>query len=147
MKSVKGLTHDRVSPFSVDGAVLVLLRGWDLGQVLVLGIFHLLALDFCDVDPRFPEAVGAAGQIVLDPSVQTGEAVTGYGRVHMVFDVEVHMPVEELDDRVQVNRTAGEPEVGHLVGQAYVLGGVAHRLKPLSEGLRKREDEEQDPVA
>ena len=62
---------------------------------------------------------------MFDESVQSAEFVTRNRGIHVVFDVVVHMPVEKLDNWVEVNRAAAEAEVRYFVLKTHMLCGVA----------------------
>ena len=42
-----------------------------------------------------------------------------------MLDVIIHVPVEELHERIDRERAAAEPEIGHVILQADVLRVVA----------------------
>jgi drug/metabolite transporter superfamily protein YnfA len=43
--------------------------------------------------------------------VQFGQVVARHGGVHVVFGVVVHLPIEEADERVQVDRAGTQAEI------------------------------------
>ena len=99
-----------------------------LGNVLVFRVLYLSVLNLSDLFPGFTQAAGAVGQVVFDEPVQATESVTWHCSIHMVFDMVVHMPVEKLDNWVEVDRAAAEAKVRHVVLKANMLCGVAQIL-------------------
>ncbi len=64
----------------------------------------------------------------------------------MVFGVVVHMPVEKLEQGIEVDRAAAETKIRHLVLQANVLCIVAEKVQPRPEHFRKCDDQRNNPV-
>ena len=57
--------------------------------------------------------------------VQFPQVVTGYRRVHMVFDVVVHVPVEESDERCEDHGSGVQTEIVNVVLEPDMLRVVA----------------------
>lgn len=64
----------------------------------------------------------------------------------MVLGVVIHMPVEKLEQGIEVNRAAAEAKIRYFVLQPNVLCGVAEGLQPRSEHFRKCDDQRNNPV-
>ena len=64
----------------------------------------------------------------------------------MVFGVVVHMPVEKLEQGIEVDRAAAEAKIRYFVLQTNMLCGVAEGLQPRSEHFRKCDDQRDNPV-
>ena len=71
-----------------------------------------------------------SGEDRLDLFVQLPEIVARHRGVHVVLGVVVHVPVEEAHERIQDDRPAAEPVIGHVVLQPHMLGVVAQILQP-----------------
>ena len=69
-------------------------------------------------------------EVAFDGRVQLAEPVARHAGVHVVFDVVIHVPVEEAEERIQDDRAGAEPKVWHVVLQADVLGVVAQKQQP-----------------
>ena len=63
-----------------------------------------------------------------------------------MLGVVVHVPVEKLEQGVEVDRAAAEAKIWHLVLQPNVLCGVAKGLQPRSEHFGKCDDQRDNPV-
>ena len=63
-----------------------------------------------------------------------------------MLGVVVHMPVEKLEQGIEVDRAAAEAEIRHLVLQSNMLCGVAEGLQPRSEHFGKCDDQRDNPV-
>ena len=57
--------------------------------------------------------------------MQFPKVVTGYRRIHMVFDVIVHVPIEEGQKRIQNYGSGAESEIGYIVPKPCMLSAVA----------------------
>ena len=64
--------------------------------------------------------------------MQAGQIVARDRSIHMMLGVKVHVPVEELHQRIDRKRPAAQPEVWDIVLQTDVLRVVAHEEKPAS---------------
>jgi hypothetical protein len=103
----------------------------EIGQkrdVLIIGIGLLNFLDGTGRLPRCDEALRAGREIVFDPTVQLAEFITGDRSEHVVFDVVVHVPVEELHHGINRECAAAKAKIGHIILQTDVLSGVAERV-------------------
>ena len=79
---------------------------------ILIGRIGLLALeDHGDLFPCGIEAARTWGHIGLDEAMQPGKMVTGDGGVHVVLGVIVHVPIEELDDGVEVDGAAAQAKI------------------------------------
>jgi len=81
--------------------------------VLVVGIDFLDFLDGGDLLPCGDETMRTGREIVFDEPVKPTELVAGNSREHVVFDMVIHMPVEELHEGVDRESPAAEAEIGH----------------------------------
>ena len=52
--------------------------------------------------------------------MQPPEAVAGHGGVHVMLDVVVHPPVQEVGDGIQPDGPDAQAEIRHVVTQANV---------------------------
>ena len=82
------------------------------------------------------------GEIVFDRGVQVGQAVVGHHREHVVFDVVIHVPIDETADAVHVNGTAVEPVVDYVIGEARVLQNPRHDVMPSAIKARQTDEHE-----
>ena len=103
-------------------------RFGQFGDVLVVGFAFLPLHNFRDVLPGFAQAVGAPGHLVCDHAVEFAQSVAGYRSEHMVFGVVVHVPVEKLDEGIEVDCTAAKAKIGNFVLQADVLGRITEEV-------------------
>ena len=79
--------------------------------------------------------------------MQTTEFVTWDSSIHVVFSVVIHVPVEELNDGIEVNGATAEAEVRHFVLKADVLCRVAQILEPGTKHFGESDYERYDPVS
>jgi hypothetical protein len=79
--------------FSEPGRETACGYGRQLWSELEVRLRLLPLLDRGDLAPGGAEALGGLGKVVADGAVQSAEAVAGHGGVHVVLDVEVHVPV------------------------------------------------------
>lgn len=63
-----------------------------------------------------------------------------------MLGVVVHMPVEKLEQGIEVDRAAAEAKIRYFVLQPNVLCGVAEGLQPRSEHFWKCDDQRNNPV-
>ena len=81
--------------------------------------------------------------------MQLGQPVIGNQREHVVFHVEVHVPVEKPIDDIHLNGTAIQPVVEDILGQPRVLGESVDRHQPRAEDLRQanqKQWQDVDPI-
>ena len=102
-------------------------------------------LDGGNLFPGGDDTLRAGREVVADEPVELGEFVAGDGGVHVVFGVEVHVPIEEADDRVEGEGAATEAEVGDVVLEADVLGVVADEEKPVAVEHGERCEDREEP--
>lgn len=99
-----------------------------------LRVSHLLLGNRYDLFPHRNQPVGRGREVVSDGLMQRGQVVAGHGGVHVVLDMEIHVPIPTPHDRVvQIETAADESEVVHHIGlvlaaevamvHANVLGG------------------------
>ena len=65
----------------------------------------------------------------------------------MVLGVVIHMPVEKLEQGIEVDRAAAEAKIRYFVLQPNVLCGVAKGLQPRSKHFGKCDDQWDNPVS
>ena len=58
---------------------------------------------------------------MFDRLMQGGQIVIGHHGEHMMFDMVIHVPIDETADRVHVNATGIEAVIKHVIGHAGVL--------------------------
>ena len=64
--------------------------------------------------------------------MQLFKGVKWHGWVHVVFDVEVHVPVQKPQYRTHRNSTRIQAVIEHILGQTRVLGQAEHHQQPTS---------------
>ena len=64
-----------------------------------------------------------------------------------MLGVEVHMPIEEAEERVQHDGSAAQAEIRHVVAQPRVLSVVAEVLQPPAVERRERDEDRHHPLA
>ena len=69
---------------------------------------------------------------MFDQSVEFPQVVTGYRCIHVVFDVVVHVPIEELEEWIEQDGPAADSKIGHVILQPDMLGGVAGNHQPFA---------------
>ena len=89
--------------------------------MLMSGIVFLHLLNGCDFSPRFEQSMRAFGQVRFYHLMKSAQSVTGNRCIHVMFDVEVHVPVEKLDNGVEIDGSATKAKVGHFILKADVL--------------------------
>ena len=97
-------------------------------SVLIRGINVLLGLDVGNLSPSGIEAMGSGGEVGFNERVQFFQIIARHGGKHVVLDVKIHVPVEELDKAIEREGTAAEAEIADLILQADVLGIIAKEL-------------------
>ena len=118
------------------------LRRRKLGNELVAGLCPLAPEDGDDLPPVGDQAAAAGRKVVGHRLVQAFEPVAGHRGVHVVLDVVVHVPVEKAHEGAEQDGAGAEAEIGHLVAQADVLGGVAEKEEPAAvEGAQGDQDD------
>ena len=94
-------------------------------DILIGRVYFLFLQNRNNRLPGRIETDRARRQVTLDRLMQLFEMVTGHCRVHVVFCMEVHVPVKKLDDRVQNDCAGAEPIIGHIVLEAHMLRIIA----------------------
>jgi hypothetical protein len=97
--------------------------------------------------PRFAQPIRTVWQFILDPTMQLSQTIAGHGSIHMVFYMVVHVPIQKLDKRIEIDGSTAKPKVRDLVLQTDMLSRVAEIVQPPSERLREGEDQKHHPVA
>ena len=114
--------------------------------MLIVGIGFLDFLDGVDFLPGGNNAVRRRREVVFDRAVEPAEAIAGDGGEHVMLDVIIHVPVDELHKGIERESAATETEVGHVVLEADVLRLVAEAVQPTAvkavEGGEKRQQPE-----
>src|SRR6266498_607592 len=82
---------------------------------LVRGLLLLTAQDDNDDAPRFVQAICGVWKFMLYGAMQACQFVARHSGIHVMFDVVVHVPVEKLHNRVEVNRACAQAEIFDLV--------------------------------
>lgn len=67
---------------------------------------------------------------MLDYAMQFPKIVARHGSVHVMFRVEVHVPVEELNERIQNNGAGAKSKIRHIVLESNMLGVIAEEKQP-----------------
>ena len=88
-------------------------------EVILVG--ELAAQGRPHLDEGFRDRPVRLGQVVPDRRVKLGQPVVGHHREHVVFDMVVHVPVNEPAHRVHVDGARVQPMVGDVVGQPAML--------------------------
>ena len=83
--------------------------------------------------------------IILDQLMQTRQRMVGHQWEHVMFDVIVHVPVDEPADRVHMDRAAVEPVIENVFRETGVLGGVVDNHQPGAEKVRQDDQEYRHP--
>lgn len=65
--------------------------------------------------------------------------------VHMMFDMVIHLPVEEGENRIERDRARIDAIIGRVVGQADVLRHVQEILEAARVKLREGHQHRQHP--
>ncbi len=82
---------------------------------------------------------------MLDHLMQFAQVVTRHRRIHVVFDMKVHVPVEKLDKGIQDDRARTEPKIGHIVLQPHMLGVIAQKEQAAAIEGRQGDQNRQQP--
>lgn len=115
--------------------------------MLMSGIVFLHLMNSCDFSPRFEQSMRAFGQVRFYHLMKSAQSVTGNRRIHVMFDVEVHVPVEKLDDRIGGKGAAAESRVSGVILESNVLGVVAKKEKPRAvKGGQGKHDGDHPPT-
>ena len=67
---------------------------------------------------------------MADQRVQRRQVVIGHHREHMVFQVVVHVEIDEPADRVHQHRAGVQPVIGDILGQPQMLQKPRHHMMP-----------------
>jgi len=78
---------------------------------LVTGLLLLTAQDGNDDTSRFVQAGRGVRKFMLYGAIQACQLVARHFGMHVMFDVVVHVPVEKLHNRVEVNRACAKAEI------------------------------------
>lgn len=78
--------------------------------------------------------------IVFDELMKPWQSMIGNQREHVVFDVVVHVPVEETIDDVGVEGPAVESVIEDVLGHAGVLGESVDKHEPRSKKMREADE-------
>jgi len=113
--------------------------------MLIIGIGLLDFLNGEDFLPCRDQPMRAVRKIMFDQPMQTFEPVARDGGKHMMLDVEIHVPIEELHEWVDRKCPAAEPKIRHAVLQADVLGGIAEHMQPTAVTGAERYQYRQQP--
>ena len=65
-----------------------------------------------------------------DHFVKRRQRMIGHFRIHMMFDVIIHVPVDETRDRVHHHGAGVQPMVGDIVGKPAMLKHACHHMVP-----------------
>ena len=84
---------------------------------------------------------------MFDQFVEFSEVIARNGCVHVVFDMVVHLPVKEADDRMNGEGAAAEAEVINIVLEASMLCVVTEEKEPLSDAAGRAAENGDDPLS
>ncbi len=117
--------------------------GAGAGRQFLMDVIGLVA-DLADhhgqeFPPRRPEAE-RGGAVVPDRLVHAGQGVVGDHREHVVFDVVVHVPVDEPHRRRQQDGAAVQAVVEDVFGKARVLGQADDEQEPHAIGAGQADE-------
>ena len=88
---------------------------------LILWINLLPPLNCNDLLPSVDQSIGTLWQVILNQAMQFAKIVTGHRGVHVMLGVVIHVPIQELEERIEVYCPAAEPEIGRFVDQTGML--------------------------
>ena len=113
----------------------------------IAGVLHLAKHGGDDLTPRIEEAAVGRGHVLLHHLVKSRQVVIWYQRKHVVFDMVVHVPIQEAIDRVHVNRAAVHAVIEHILRETGVLGETIDRHQPCSEEVGQADVKQRQDAA
>ena len=116
-------------------------------RVELVARFRLLAApDLAHLAPGAQEAAHRR-HVVGHRAMQGLQVVAGHAREHVVFEMPVHAPVEELRQRVERDRAHAFAEIGHVVAQAAMHRHADEIAQPVRDIGAEGEQDRDDPQA